>query len=170
MAGRQEASQCTRFVEKCELRESGCIEWTGGTTRKGYGLFSPSDRKTRGQMVPAHRWLYEQVHGTVPAHIDVCHSCDNPPCVNVDHLFAGTRKENMEEAVRKGRTSHVARNKGESHPMRKLSAAQVNEVRALRQSGCSLGFIANIYGISVQQVSRIALNQSWRSNEDEQVS
>jgi HNH endonuclease len=110
----------------------------------------------------AHRWLYEQIHGTQPAHIDVCHSCDNRWCVNINHLFAGTRKQNMEDAVRKGRMSHVARNQGETHPMRKLSAAQAKEVRALRLSGSSLSFVARLYGISVQQVCRIALNQSWK--------
>jgi HNH endonuclease len=160
MSGRPPESACNRFAEKCEPRASGCIEWTGGTIR-GYGAFHVGPRKG-GRMWIAHRWLYEQVYGMQPADIDICHACDNRRCVNIDHLFAGTRKENMEDAVRKGRTSHVARNKGEKHPMRKLSAAQAKEVRALRLSGSSLSFVARLYGISVQQVCRIALNQSWK--------
>lgn len=160
MAGRKPVSACTRFVEKCEHRPNECIEWTGGRDKKGYGRFY----FVTG-MVLSHRWLYQKTVGPVLAEIDVCHSCDNPSCVNVDHLFAGTRKENMEDAVRKGRMDRVKKVKGEAHPMRKLTGAQAGEVRALRQSGCSLGFVASIYGISVQQVCRIALNQSWRSNE-----
>jgi hypothetical protein len=158
MSGRLATSACTRFVEKCELKDSDCIEWTGGTIR-GYGAFHVGPRKG-GRMWIAHRWLFEQAHGTQPAHIDVCHTCDNRKCVNIDHLFAGTRKQNMEDAVRKGRTSHVARFKGETHPLSKLTDAQAKEVRALRLAGSSLRFVARLYGISVQQVSRIALNQS----------
>jgi hypothetical protein len=158
MSGRPPESACNRFVEKCEPRASGCIEWTGATTR-GYGRFSIGPRKG-GRMWMAHKWLYEQVHGPVEEGIDVCHTCDNRRCVNIDHLFAGTRKENMEDAVRKGRTSHVVRVKGETHPLSKLTDAQAKEVRALRLGGASLGFVARLYGISVQQVCRIALNQS----------
>ena len=160
MAGRKPTGSMERFAEKCKPVESGCVEWTGGTTG-GYGAFSVGPRRG-GRMHLAHRWLFEQAYGKQPASIDVCHSCDNRKCVNIAHLFAGTRKQNMEDAVRKGRTSHVARVKGEKHPNRRLSAAQAKEVRALRLAGCSLRFVSGIYGISVQQVCRIALNQSWK--------
>src|SRR6266478_5623329 len=162
MAGRKPTGSMERFAEKCKPVASRCVEWTGGTTQNGYGLFSVPSRTVRGRMMSAHRWLFEQAYGKQPASIDVCHSCDNRKCVNIAHLFAGTRKQNMEDAVRKGRTSHVARVKGEKHPNRRLTAAQAKEVRALRLAGCSLRFVSGIYGISVQQVCRIALNQSWK--------
>jgi hypothetical protein len=155
MSGRPPESACNRFAEKCEPRASGCIEWTGGTIR-GYGAFHVGPRKG-GRMWIAHRWLYEQVYGTQSADMDICHTCDNRRCVNIDHLFAGTRKQNMEDALRKGRVR-----KGESHYNRKLTAAQAKEVRALRLAGSSSQFVARLYGISQQQVCRIALNQCWK--------
>jgi hypothetical protein len=161
MAGRKPTSTCTRFVEKCAFNGTGCIEWTGATTPNGYGVFHVGPRKG-GRMHIAHRWLFEQAYGPQLADIDVCHRCDNPCCVNIDHLFAGTRKQNMEDAVRKGRTSHVARNKGEKHPMRKLNAAKVADIRALRALGATLKFISSLHGVSLQQVHRIVTNQSWR--------
>jgi hypothetical protein len=112
MSGRPPESACNRFAEKCEPRASGCIEWTGGTI-KGYGAFHVGPRKG-GRMWIAHRWLYEQVYGTQSADIDVCHTCDNRRCVNIDHMFAGTRKENMEDAKRKGRLGGPRKSKGQS--------------------------------------------------------
>jgi len=103
-----------RFAEKCKPIASGCIEWTGGTTNNGYGLFSVPGRTTRGRMMTAHRWLFEQAYGKQPASIDVCHTCDNRLCVNIAHLFAGTRKQNMEDAKRKGRLGGPRKSKGEA--------------------------------------------------------
>lgn len=151
-----------RFAEKCGApTESGCVEWQGGTHAKGprgYGLFWAD-----GQMRTAHRWIFEQAHGKQPRGIDVCHTCDNRKCVNLAHLFAGTRKQNMQDAVRKGRTSHVARTKGETHPMAVLNQSKVAEIKARRASGETLSVLADEFGVSMAQISRIARNQSWRT-------
>jgi hypothetical protein len=160
MAGRKAMDPRDRFAEKCVTRASGCVEWIGHVTRKGplgYGVFSVGRK-----VWTAHRWLYEQVYGTQPAHIDICHTCDNRKCVNINHLFAGTRKENMEDAMRKGRMSHVTRTKRESHPMRKLTEGKVRDIRALRALGSTLKFISTLHGVSIQQVHRIVTNQSWK--------
>jgi HNH endonuclease len=113
MSGRSAESACNRFVEKCEPRSNGCIEWIAATTPNGYGVFWIGTRRT-GQMQIAHRWLFEQAYGMQPADIDVCHTCDNRRCVNIDHMFAGTRKENMEDAKRKGRLGGPRKSKGQS--------------------------------------------------------
>ena len=160
MAGRKPTGSMERFAEKCKPVESGCVEWTGGTTG-GYGAFSVGPRRG-GRMHLAHRWLFEQTYGKQPASIDVCHKCDNPKCVNIAHLFAGTRKQNMEDAVRKGRTSHVARTKGETHPMAVLTRESVAEVKALREAGKTLADIAYRFSISIAQVHRIVHNKSWK--------
>jgi hypothetical protein len=110
----------------------------------------------------AHRWLYEQVYGTQPAEIDICHACDNRRCVNIDHLFAGTRKENMEDAVRKGRTSHAPRARGEKHGRAVLTEAAVREIRDLRSSGYTLAYIASQFSTSIANVHRIVHNKLWR--------
>jgi HNH endonuclease len=82
------------------VTESGCWIYIGSIDGGGYGTVSTS----RGQApAKAHRLAYEEKHGPVPDGMDVCHKCDTPPCVNGDHLFAGSRLDNMRDCVAKGR-------------------------------------------------------------------
>ena len=68
---------------------SDCIEWTGARSSNGYG---------RHGKRYAHRMAWEQAHGPIPDGLVVRHSCDNPPCVNVEHLLLGTQADNVEDA------------------------------------------------------------------------
>lgn len=126
-------------------------------TKNGYGLFSVGRKITT-----AHRWLYEQVHGPQLAHIDICHTCDNRRCVNIDHLFAGTRKQNMEDAVRKGRMDRTHKPKGEAHGRAVLTRAMAKEIRALRDLGLTLSGIAYLFSTSTTNVHRIVHNKLWK--------
>lgn len=84
--------------------ENGCLIWPGAT-QKGYGAVN------RDGMVRVHRLVYEKVIGVVPDGHDVCHTCDVRSCFEPTHLFAGTRKENMQDCVRKGRHPSQLRSK-----------------------------------------------------------
>lgn len=74
----------------------GCWVWMAGRHEQGYGLF-----KLAGSMRRAHRLSFELVNGPVPEGKVVCHSCDNPSCVNPAHLWAGSQKENMLDFMEK---------------------------------------------------------------------
>lgn len=139
-----------RFCTKYCVAASGCWEWTGGFTRGGYGRFrmgSVADG-TRGQR-RAHRVSWELFHGPIPNGYDVCHACDNPPCVNPDHLFLGTRKDNMVDMRRKGRAAA-----NERHPQAKLTDGQVAEIRALGGT-MPQHKIGSLFGVDQRHISRI---------------
>lgn len=158
MSGRKSTTADVRFAEKCRLVESGCIEWTAFRDKKGYGRFGDES----GVMRLAHRWIYKHAHGIVlPRHIDVCHRCDNPPCVNLDHLFAGTRQQNVDDCVAKGRTSHEPRAQGEKHGMARLTAAEVEHIREKHSEGVSQTELAGWFSVSIAHVNRIVHHKTW---------
>lgn len=88
------------FVEKTNILENGCIEWTGYKDKKGYGRFSSA-----GGEVLAHRLSFTMHYGADILGVMVLHRCDNPSCVNPQHLFLGNNSDNMADMVRKKRSS-----------------------------------------------------------------
>jgi hypothetical protein len=147
-----------RFVEKVQKGEdeNDCWEWVAAKYRGGYGHFRLKvDGKWR--MVKAHRYAYEAFKGPLEPTLQVCHTCDNPSCVNPAHLFAGTAKENAQDKVKKGR-QHVFRN-----PKHKfLDKETADKMREDYSNGMKQAEICIKYGHSRAQVSRVVNNQIWK--------
>lgn len=90
------------LLARCIKNKNGCWEWTLSRAQ-GYGKFMNKQRKR----VMAHRESYKAFIGEIPKGLLVCHSCDNRLCINPDHLFLGTYKDNMDDMVKKGRNNYV---------------------------------------------------------------
>jgi hypothetical protein len=137
--------------------QSGCIEWQS-STRNGYGRLIIGSRTdgTRSS-VSAHRLSYEIHVGKIPDGFFVCHTCDNPKCINPDHLFVGTRQDNTDDREAKGRNKiHLIHRKGEEHPSAKFSDKVIVKIRS--EAG-SVKEIAMKYGMSERHVRDIRKNK-----------
>lgn len=88
----------TRFWNRTVVTETGCWEWQGTRNEHGYGGVS-----VNGRWRKAHQVSWELTHGPIPHGMELLHSCDNPPCVNPDHLSLGTHRDNMHDMSVKGR-------------------------------------------------------------------
>jgi hypothetical protein len=132
---------------------TGCWEWTAAKYSNGYGVFHMADHNCT-----AHRAAWKLFRGPVDDALDVCHKCDNKGCVNPDHLFPGTRQENMMDRVNKGRHPRTP-NKGAVNGRSKLTDAQVKEIREYDGTHASA---ARKYGVSETVISGIRKGKYWR--------
>lgn len=136
-----------------------CWVWTASTKYWGYGAISVPGKGVRG----AHRVSYELTHGPIPPGMFVLHRCDNPPCVNPDHLILGTPADNIRDMIARGRKKIGVMPKGMGHHRAKLTDSQVIEIRRLWDSGgaTKLG-LSKQFGVSRPVIRGIVERRSWR--------
>lgn len=141
-------SMLERFWSKANKRgPDECWEWTGQRSPRGYGIL-----KTRGVRTAIASRVSWWIHRGAWPEIFVCHKCDNPPCVNPNHLFLGTTRDNALDMMSKGRGRYILPPVvvGDEHPTIKLSDKQVMDIRATKLL-CRITYqaLADRYGISV---------------------
>ncbi len=142
-----------RFWEKVRVT-SGCWEWTGRRTSSGYGQIALTDAGRRTMRAPRVAWLLS--NGAIPPGLLVLHRCDNPPCVNPDHLFLGTDMDNARDKIAKGRDASGARN-GRA----RLIATDVKDIRHRLAEGERKNSIGRVYGVDRSTIRRIANGRHW---------
>lgn len=140
---------------------TGCWEWQKSLSKEG-GYGGVRHNKTRWK---AHRLAYFLVHGEIPKRRVLCHTCDNPPCINPEHLFPGTQKDNTKDAIQKHRHSfrtNFIHKKGEDHIHAKLTERKVRRIRFLRGiKHLQLSQLAEMFNISIKTISRIVNRTAW---------
>lgn len=148
----------TRFWPKVERgNPDECWEWTAAKHQFGYGMLGVNSK-----VIYAHRFSWQIHFGDIPPGMEVCHSCDNPPCVNPNHLFLGTQTDNVYDMQRKGRHRGGSM-PGESHPQSKLTKKQVRAIREQYAQGeISQRALAEQYGMCQSAIGNIIRRKSWK--------
>lgn len=156
-AGANELTR-SKILGNITITEAGCWEWNGCVQGNGYSRIRFSGKTEYG-----HRAAYVVFHGTIPHGMDVCHTCDNRKCVNPDHLFIGTRKENMQDCAKKRRTTKgISFNTGESCGVSKLKEADIICARKLAQEGEIPRVIAEKFGVHPDTIRCAIQRKTWR--------
>ena len=143
-----------RIVSNIDIKDNGCWEWKGKPRSNGYCRTTYKNKNFY-----LHRLSYEAFIGKIPEGNDVCHKCDNRRCCNPEHLFAGTRKENMQDCINKGRNA-----KGFKLPQTKINDEDKNKIIYLAKKGILYKDIAKIFNIHRVNVGKICIDNGIRRN------
>lgn len=148
----QKGTGATQLVSLSNTNTDNCVLWPYTIGSSGYGIATCNKRT-----MPAHRAAWIINKGEFKKELEVCHKCDNRPCVNMRHLFLGTHHENMQDCADKGRHH--------GGPQPTLTAAQVQEIRSIHRPGIK-GFgcavLARRYGIHESTMTRILKGKKYR--------
>lgn len=160
----------TRFLAKFKQGSPDeCWEWKGAKITSGYGLAWAERKK-----ITAHRLSYQIFKGEIPKSLCVCHACDNPLCVNPNHLWLGTHKDNMQDCFKKGKLnkSNKSKNKGQKcffwdkhlNIGEKNNNAKLTEeqVRIIRSSNLKLKELAKIYETTTSAIWQVKKFKTWK--------
>lgn len=133
--------------------ETNCLEWQGAKSSFGHGQL-----RVNSKVYEVHRLMATLIYGE-PNGLFCLHSCDNPPCINPDHLRWGTQKENLLEMQSKGR-KFIAY--GENTTSAKLTQEKVKEIRALYPK-YNKSQLARMYGVRQPTINKIINNVTWQN-------
>lgn len=133
---------------------SGCWLWIGTTNGRYPQL------KVKNKNIYAHRISCESVHGDI-GDLNALHKCDNSFCVNPDHLYPGTQKQNVDDCRNRGRLSGGAKNpqKGSKRPLAKLTEEEVADILLSQDRGIDL---SKKYGVTAGIISQIKSRKRWK--------
>jgi hypothetical protein len=143
-----------RFNLQHKKMEGGCWEWTSTIDSDGYGIFGATLHDVRYKRAHRFSWALHN-DKPVPTYMHVCHTCDNPRCVNPAHLWLGTNEDNMKDKMRKGR-QRTAR--GQDSASSKLTEIQVREIL---NDPRPHSLLAHEYGVTTMTISDIKCRRSW---------
>lgn len=143
-----------RFWSLVDQSGPDCWPWVGLRFSDGYGRV-----RFQGRSARAHRVAYQLTRGFVPDEQLVCHHCDNPICCRSDHLFAGSPKDNWDDAIAKGRIAV----QGEDNGNAKITAQQATDIRYRFANGESKWILASHFGLHEEVIMRIVRGDQWRT-------
>lgn len=151
-----------RIVRNIRITPNGCWEWQGTPRKNGYcrTTYTRNGQRESWYLHRLSYFAFKNNEQDLPPNFDVCHLCDNRRCCNPEHLFLGTRLDNMHDAKNKGR---VAR--GKKLPHTKLTEKDIQEIVELASKGVLYKEIAKKFNVCKQYVGRIALNNKIRRHE-----
>jgi len=156
--GHQKMSIKDRLIKKIKINiNTGCWDFTGSKDLKGYGKLWDGNT-----MRSAHRISFIEYKGSIPDGLFVLHKCDNPGCINPDHLFLGTHNENMEDMRKKGRSCTEKRLCGSRNFNSKLSENDIPKIKKRLLNGESCKKIAESYSVDRTTISFIKNGTTWK--------
>lgn len=141
--------QARNFFKKFTFGNADqCWNWHASKQEFGYGQFHFEQK-----ILKAHRFSWEYFRGAIPVGLYVLHKCDNPRCINPNHLFLGTPFDNMQDKIRKGRAIYE---QGEKSHNARLTDSQVKKIRDLYSTGKFLQIeLGKQFGVTNQHIGRI---------------
>jgi hypothetical protein len=138
------AHNIRRNDEQYVVDENGCWIWQWSMVNTGYGKMWDGEK-----LVLAHRWYYEKKNGPIDSGKYLCHKCDVRACVNPDHCFVGTQKDNTQDMLNKGRDNNP----------RKISDSDVSEIRRRRETGDLQRVLAKDFNVSQATIHAVVMRK-----------
>lgn len=144
-----------RFLSKLKHCDNGCIEYTGAKFSQGYGAFYLKNKNLK-----AHRFYYEAFVGKITDGMQVNHHCDNKICCNVEHLYVGTQKQNIDDREKRNRGIRIS---GEKHHKTIVSEKDIQFIRKLYELKIfTQKVIGSFFNMDQRSISQIVNHKRWK--------